>query len=317
MNEEIINIEEENLYAKKRWKKKVNKLAWALFWFQFMVQFGSLLVAIPFSSLAETFNLSSELTNWLMTDTLIYLIGFPVFIMIIRSMPNYEIKNAKQLMKPKHFAIGIILCLGILYGFNLIGSGLSMLITHFTGGTANPLDNMIGTPIYTILFGCITPAIMEEIIFRKMLISKIYPMGDTFCILMSGILFGFFHGNLAQIVYAIPMGCFLAYIYIRTNDIRNPIILHFLSNLCGTLLLPTIMTFNEVVGIVIMLIIVVIAVIHFYKHKNDFEVSDGELSIPQKDKNKLLFTSKGFIAYTILTLLLVILMLFMASATIQ
>lgn len=317
MNEEIINIEEENLYAKKRWKKKVNKLAWALFWFQFVVQFGSILVAIPFSSLSEMLNLSSELTNWLMTDTLIYLIGFPVFFMIIRSMPDYEIKNTKHFMKPKDFILALILCLGILYGFNLIGAGLSALITHFTGGTANPLETMIGNPFYTILFGCLVPGIMEELIFRKMIISKIYPMGDAFCILVSGILFGFFHGNLAQITYAIPMGCFLAYIYIRTNDIRNPMILHILSNLVGTLLLPTIIQFNEVVALVIMAIIIILAIVHFYKQKNNFVVSTGELTIPQKEKNMVLFTSKGFIAYSILTLLLVILMLFISTTTIQ
>ena len=57
---------------------------------------------------------------------------------------------------------------------------------------------------------------------------------------MSGVMFGLFHGNLNQFVYAAALGAFFAFIYVRTGKIRYTMILHAMVNsmaTIGTLLL--------------------------------------------------------------------------------
>lgn len=310
INEEVLPTQEDIQYYKKRWKKKVNKLCWSLFWFQLTIQVAGAIVSVALYYASGLSFIPQELLQWLITDAVIYLIGFPIFFMIIKDLPVYSFQNKKHLLSITKILLYWVLCLGILYSFNLIGSSISLFITHFTGGNPNPIETIMGSPIYTIIFGCIIPAIMEEIVFRKLLISKIYPLGDTFCILLSGILFGFFHGNLAQIAYAIPLGCFLAYVYIQTNDIRNPMILHFLTNLCGTLVFPYLVTKSLPLGLALMAILIAFTIYYFLRNKRNFALQRGELALSEKQKRGLLFKAPGFIAYTILTLLLVIIMLF-------
>ena len=52
--------------------------------------------------------------------------------------------------------------------------------------------------------------------------------------LLSGAVFALFHGNLAQIFYAFPLGVFFAYLYLRTGRLRYTIGMHMLINFLGS-----------------------------------------------------------------------------------
>lgn len=318
MSEEIVNKtlsfdEDSSQYLKKRWKKKISKVGWALFWFQFIIQIMGIFLIYPLSSLLSYLSIPDELINWILSISMIYLLGFPVFFLIVHSMPDFKIEKEEKLLNLRKIMVYWILCLGILYGFNLFGLSISIFITSMTGGNPNPIGTMIGNPVYTLLFGCIIPAILEELIFRKLLIQKLYPLGDTFCILLSGVLFGFFHGNLAQIVYAIPLGCFLAYVYIKTNDIRNAMLLHFLTNLCGTILIPTLSSYAIIPVVIFILFILIFSIVYMIKHRHSIELNNGTMPISEKEKRALFFKSAGFISYAFLTLILVIITLVLPS----
>ena len=45
--------------------------------------------------------------------------------------------------------------------------------------------------------------------------------------------FGLFHGNLNQFVYAFTLGIFLAYLYVKTGNIKITIALHMMINFVG------------------------------------------------------------------------------------
>ena len=66
--------------------------------------------------------------------------------------------------------------------------------------------------------------------FRKILIDRAIVFGDKTAILLSGLLFGLFHGNFYQVFYAFGVGCVLAYVYIRTGKIWYSISLHMAVN---------------------------------------------------------------------------------------
>ena len=75
--------------------------------------------------------------------------------------------------------------------------------------------------------------IMEEFMFRKMIVDHTMQYGKGISILLSGLMFGLFHGNLNQCVYAFSIGCFLAFIYVRTGNLKITISMHMFFNFMG------------------------------------------------------------------------------------
>ena len=60
--------------------------------------------------------------------------------------------------------------------------------------------------------------VAEELIFRKLLIDRLTQYGEGVAVLFSGLMFGLFHGNLNQFVYAFVLGLCFGFIYVKTGD---------------------------------------------------------------------------------------------------
>jgi membrane protease YdiL (CAAX protease family) len=90
---------------------------------------------------------------------------------------------------------------------------------------------MNSNPVMRIVTAGILAPIVEEFIFRKFLIDRTYRYGEWVAILTSGLMFGLFHGNLAQFFFTTLIGGLFAYIYIRTGKIWYTIALHMTMNL--------------------------------------------------------------------------------------
>lgn len=82
-----------------------------------------------------------------------------------------------------------------------------------------------------ILYGLTSPVI-EEIVFRGLIFNRL----RRFCplaaaVILSGVLFGVYHGNLVQGVYGGCMGIMMAYLYERMNSFFIPCLFHATANL--------------------------------------------------------------------------------------
>lgn len=85
--------------------------------------------------------------------------------------------------------------------------------------------------IGAVLFGLISP-ITEEIVFRGLVFNRMRRYYPTMvAIVMSGVLFGVYHGNLVQGVYGGCMGILLAYTYERMRSFLVPCLFHATANL--------------------------------------------------------------------------------------
>jgi len=76
----------------------------------------------------------------------------------------------------------------------------------------------------------VTPAIFEELFFRKALIDFTLPYSKTFALLFSSLLFGILHMNLSQGIFAFIVGLIFGSIYLYTNSIKIPMLIHFINN---------------------------------------------------------------------------------------
>ena len=82
-----------------------------------------------------------------------------------------------------------------------------------------------------VLYGVISP-FAEEVVFRGVIYNRLRRLySPAVGIVMSGALFGAFHGNLVQGVYGACLGMLMAYLYERSGKFGIPFLFHAVANL--------------------------------------------------------------------------------------
>ena len=124
----------------------------------------------------------------------------------------------------------------IIIVFSFLIQPAMMFISGFTGLffpniIADFVTDMGQHPFWLLLLAiAITPAIVEEVIFRGY-IQRAYSGFDIKkAAIVNGIFFGIIHMNMQQFFYAFFMGVIFAYIVYYTKSILAAIISHFLVN---------------------------------------------------------------------------------------
>ena len=124
----------------------------------------------------------------------LYFIAFPVLLIVIKKLPN-DNREKEGLGFPTLLKC-FCMCITIMYLGNILGTGLSEVIGGFFGKTStNNLANLITNADLTgtIIFVVIVGPIMEEIVFRKILIDKTVKYGERNAMMLSALMFGLFH----------------------------------------------------------------------------------------------------------------------------
>lgn len=203
------------------------------------------------------------LTSWWRTWTLsllpLYGVGLPCMYLVIRRakkaphntdythrtlLPgglSATVTEEKPPLKLSGFLILLVIGLGVMQVGNIIGSVLMSILSAITGYPyANALVSAVNdSPLWlTFLAACVCAPIGEEFIFRKLLIDRTRRYGDVVSILLSGVLFGLFHGNFFQFFYATLLGFVLAYLYTRTGKVYLCMIVHAIVNIMGSIVVP-------------------------------------------------------------------------------
>ena len=169
-----------------------------------------------------------------------YLVGVPFCALVLNGMPKDERLSSRRLPKGMLFPVFTMNVAGMVIG-SVIAASLMAAINAIL---PSPAENMVaelllGSNVWlTIIFVCIITPIMEELAFRKLLLDRIAVFGDKTAILISGLMFGLFHGNLYQFFYAFIFGMILAWVYLRSGKLRLPVIFHGIVNFMGGVIAP-------------------------------------------------------------------------------
>ena len=163
-----------------------------------------------------------------------YVLGFPILALSLSKMDKVKIEKNKWHFG--HYIVSVLLMFGMVGVGVIIGLICHMLvITPFGVNLADSsalADLMLNSnPFWRILTVGILAPIVEEMIFRKLLIDRVVKYGEWTAILTSGLMFGLFHGNFQQCFFAGLIGGLFAYIYIRTGKIWATMLLHATLNL--------------------------------------------------------------------------------------
>ncbi len=172
----------------------------------------------------------------LFSYAVLLLLGYPLMYLIVKAIPVTEIPKKKL-----GFGMAVVawFCAYFLMVVcNLLGLVINAQLGKITGqGLQNPITSVIGDLDLWVqlLIVVVCAPIAEELVFRKMLVDRVYKYGELLAALTSGLMFGLFHGNFQQFVYAFGLGVFFAFIYIRTGKIIYTIVFHMIINFMGTM----------------------------------------------------------------------------------
>ena len=92
-----------------------------------------------------------------------------------------------------------------------------------------PQKTFWGITIF-IIGMALVPAIFEELLFRKWILNSSKKYGTAFAVVFSALLFGLYHMNVSQGIFAFLLGLVFGVIAIKTGTIQYTVLLHFLNN---------------------------------------------------------------------------------------
>ena len=237
----IIEKPEERAEKQRRLKKHFSRLFLALFVYVVASQFISIAVYLiaPLIVGEEKYELflNNTTASLIISSVVQYVIAFPIFLAIACPAMKAEKKERKKLSPKDFFLVLCIAQLGMYVG-NMIGTTLNAFIGSLTGRLpGNIVDTVVSeVPIWLILvFAVVIAPIVEEIMFRKVLIDRLSVFGEHIAIVFSSVAFGLMHQNLYQFFYAALIGIVLGYIYTVTRDVKYTIALHMIINFMGSI----------------------------------------------------------------------------------
>lgn len=178
-----------------------------------------------------------EFLFWFTEFSLPSILGTLVFYGMVRRVPA-RMPEEKRPLPPMAFLRAYLISGMALFLLNYLTAMLTNLIGALRGApVVNPTESILDMPLYVVVLAtCIVAPIVEETVFRRLLLSRLRPYGDRFAIIASALCFGLMHGNLSQFFYAFALGIVLGCVFARTGCVWQTILLHCLINTVGGVL---------------------------------------------------------------------------------
>ena len=245
-----------------------------------------------------------------------YPAAFLVFWLLMRRIPKDPAGRPDMPLRAGRFLGIFIICVGVMYAGNLLGQLISQMADRLTGRqSVNAVVELVmGMDTWAVFLAAVAAApVMEELLFRKLLLDRVSVFGDRTAILLSGVVFGLAHGNFYQFFYAFGLGSIFAWVYLRTRRIRFSILLHVLINFCGSMLpmqLLHMMRDYPVIGAhlllgqtMLMMAAAICGVILLICQRRDWILLPGSCPIPAGKWFGTVFANKGILVFFLVSLL--------------
>jgi membrane protease YdiL (CAAX protease family) len=115
--------------------------------------------------------------------------------------------------------------------FSLLGAGIEAGLNQFGFSILGEIESASSTSstVSMLLYASFIGPIAEEIVFRGFVMRGFQKYGIYYSIFMSAVIFGAFHGNLIQSIFATLVGLILGYVAMNYS-IKWSILLHIINN---------------------------------------------------------------------------------------
>lgn len=211
--------------------------------------------------------------NGLIITTIVNLILLPIYCLLLKFDRAKRIKNGAIIYKkPYIHQLVLVIVLGMTSAI-----GVNVLISISGIAALSNVYDEVSQILYSggvaleLLSAALAAPVVEELLFRGIIYKRLRDyLNPLASMLISAAVFGLFHGNLVQFVYAFIIGCMLAYTYEKLKTIAAPVLFHISANLIAVLITEFVSEKYMIVGIVLpfMLICLITMVVILVKMKN-------------------------------------------------
>lgn len=169
-------------------------------------------------------------------------IAFPCFIGITRKMgmKKLHIKNQYKLSVGNHIT-RLVLCLlpaAIMFGIVILLDKSGVL-------SAESIVSWNQEAIICeLLLSCLLMPIVEEVMFRGVLLQNLQLFGKRFAIIVSTVFFVLGHNNPINMLLAVVPGIVFANTVMRTKGLKYNMLYHMIVNLVGKILFPLVIIYG-------------------------------------------------------------------------
>lgn len=137
----------------------------------------------------------------------------------------------------------LAMCICLAFGFQFFAGTVLLFLKNIFPKATEDYAALLGisgaaqTNILSVLATVFLAALSEELVFRGLTLHYLKRCGATMLVanIIQALLFGVFHMNLLQGVYAFFMGLIFGYIAIKYQSLFLSFLTHLLLNLSGTL----------------------------------------------------------------------------------
>lgn len=157
---------------------------------------------------------------------ILFLIPAIIYVIVTKS----NVKETFRLNK-LHLKDALMILVIALVAYPLMGCFSLISMLFFENNVSNFMQSISSTPYpVLLLLMAVMPAVTEEITMRGVVLSGYNEKSAFKASLMIGLLFGIFHLDGQQFLYAAALGFVLAYLVRVTNSIFSSMLLHFTIN---------------------------------------------------------------------------------------
>ena len=271
------------------------------------------LVQMIIITIFNVVNPAFESNGWfryLLIAVSFYLIGFPICCLILKSIPDGP-KREEENLTFGGFIKFFLISYFIMVLLNLFTTGFLWIVGNFKeADVVNPLESVLSNSSIwaTIIFAGILSPIIEEVLFRGVMLNKLRTYGDKIAIITTALLFGLFHENFSQFFYAVGLGMIFAYVTLKTGTIKYSIGLHIMINMMGSVIGTQVLnsTIATMIFGIVVWVFVIAGLILFIKDFKKTSLLPGEVTIEKGHILSETWLNVGMIINLIISLALMI-----------
>lgn len=268
--------------------------------------------------------------------------GMPLIVLLAGGMQKDKIERHK--MKWWQFLVAMLICYALVYVSNLVGTFFTIRIGDLKG---RPVENNLieyvtgGSMLINFVAMVVIAPIVEEYVFRKVIVDRTVRYGQGVAVVVSGLMFGLFHGNLNQFAYAVVLGAFFAFIYMKTGNLKITIAMHAIVNFLGSMvagLILRMVSYEELLNMteeqaadmeymtqfimdnlagwmmlavygLFLFAVVIAGIILFFVSLKKFRFEPGREPIPKGKKFQVMILNPGMTTFCVVWLVLIVIQL--------
>ncbi len=169
----------------------------------------------------------------IISESLSIILGIVLLKIDMKKLFNLDGFTGKELTNT------VIISLGLQTLAALLAQAVAFLLKQF--GLESPTADLsattsAGATIFMYFYACLLGPVLEELMYRGVILQGLRKYNERFAIIVSALIFGLMHQNYQQFILGFMLGLVLAAAALRSGSLIPSIVTHIIVNTSGVLM---------------------------------------------------------------------------------